>query len=191
MKPTNLATLHGLGCTLMAVAALSWSAAVSGAPETKDLSGTKDLSETRDLAADDADLVGVIVGAKASYILALEEGEETNLAGAGAFIETALIPHWVEAELSARIVGGPDMRIPVDVLFKMPFHVHDGHIFAGAGPTAILHHGHWVFGGVATLGVLYWMTPLVGFVGEINYNLVSEHGAVSEFGLNIGAAYHL
>ena len=163
----------------MTAAALTWSTAAFAAPGA------------RDLAANDEDLIGVIVGAKASYILALESGGGTNLAGAGAFIETQLIPHWVEAELSARVVGGPDTRVPIDVLFKMPFHIPDGHIFLGAGPTTILHHGHWYFGGVATLGALYWFSPTVGLVGEVNYNLVSDHGAVSEFGFNIGAAYHL
>lgn len=187
MKSNLPRTMIRLGGCLLAAAALSWSATAYGAP------ANQELAETKDLTLDDEDLIGFIVGAKASYILALEEGNTgTSLAGLGLFIETELIHHWVEVEFSARVVGGPDMRVPVDTIFKVPFHPgFNTHLFIGGGPSAVYHHGKFYYGGVASVGALYWFTETVGLIGEVNYNLISDHGAISEFGFNFGAAYHL
>jgi len=136
------------------------------------------------------------VGAKGSYLAALDHGHTSHLGGGGIFAEVMVIPEWLEIELEVRIFSGHGTSLPIDLLFKKPFHLSSKtDFFLGVGPTVVpvfAPGGNTThFGGAFVAGIYYWLTPHLGVVLEADYNLISSHGAVHELGSGVGFAYKL
>ena len=138
------------------------------------------------------------VGAKLAYFAAFSHGETLHHIGGGFFFEASLVPHWLEIEVSAKVMGAPDsVVLPLDLLFKVPFHPHPMiQPFVGAGPALALlfstsHSGEThVHGGVATVaGVYIWIRQHWAISIEANYNLLYGRGTSHEVGGATGVVF--
>ncbi len=80
-------------------------------------------------------------------------------------------------------------------LAKFPFHLDDAWApFVGIGPTVVpvfADESSVHFGGVVAAGVSYGLGDWGSIFAELNYNLIYEHGAVHEIGVNTGIGFKL
>jgi hypothetical protein len=126
-----------------------------------------------------------LVGAKGVQLNIFPEGgESASGAGAGVFVERSLVPGWVEVELSVSLVAiESEAVLPVDILFKKPFHFGAFCPYVALGPTVsiVLEEGTRVFaGGAAVAGFYWWWTDHVGLDVEVDYAILSEEGLQQE-----------
>ncbi|MGF1510322.1 MAG: hypothetical protein ACFB9M_12555 [Myxococcota bacterium] len=126
-----------------------------------------------------------LLGAKAVQLNVFpEEGDGASGGGAGLFVERSVVPGWLEVELSVSVVAiESETLLPVDVLFKKPFHFGPFCPYIALGPTVsiVFEDGTRAFaGGVAVAGFYLWLGDLWGFDVEVDYALLSEEGLQQE-----------
>ena len=122
-------------------------------------------------------------------------------------------------EIANRLAVGGLLGLPVDLLFKKPWHKGDFVFYLGVGPSAIFGVAlgeeeadasepsaeestagddeaieappdvHFGFAGVG--GMTWWLRPRVGVTAELNYNIVIDGGAVHELGASLGMTFAL
>lgn len=145
-------------------------------------------------------------GTKAISAVAVEEGETLTLGGVGGLVEYAFFNHQLDIELAAAWLHRSDLtEIPVDVVFKHPFHINQTvDLFVGAGPMVVAathhhpaegeehaHDEHSVYtGGIVSFGSYLWTRGHFGFVLEADYALVTaDHKPAQEFEAGAGLMY--
>ena len=149
-----------------------------------------------------------------------KDAEAHGLGGVGGFVEFAAAKGELDLELSARVLfEDGHLGLPVDLLFKKPWHKGDFVFYLGVGPSAIFGvelgeeeadasepsaeestagddeaieappDVHFGFAGVG--GMTWWLRPRVGVTAELNYNIVIDGGAVHELGASLGMTFAL
>jgi hypothetical protein len=127
-------------------------------------------------------------GAQLVMLGSFKGSESERHVGLGGFLEFSAIHHWLEIEFGLRMVNGKDgLEMPFDVIFKKPFHLNSWmHPYVGLGPTVLFTPGsnesaaH--FGLATALGSYFWLSEHAGLSAELNYNLLSDSGALHEVG---------
>jgi hypothetical protein len=128
------------------------------------------------------------VGAHFAALGSFKGDEKESHLGLGGFFEVSAIHNWLEIEFGLRMLSGKDgVEIPLDLVFKKPFHLNSWiHPYVGLGPTVLLTPGSSESAahlGLATaVGSYFWLTRHTGLTAELNYNLISDGGAVHEVG---------
>ena len=149
-----------------------------------------------------------------------KDKEAHGLGGVGGFVEFAAAKGELDLELSARVLFEEGhLGLPVDLLFKKPWHKGAFVFYLGVGPSAIFGVAlgeeealaqespseesvteddegiqappdvHFGFAGVG--GMTWWLRPRVGVTAEVNYNIVIDNGAVHELGASLGMTFAL
>lgn len=134
-----------------------------------------------------------IAGAKALVLTEFEaEGESATGFGFGVSCERNVVHGWLEIEavLSAAHVE-ETWLLPIDLLFKKPFHF--GHVqpYIGVGPAMTLNADHLdepAFGAAFALGAYLWFGDHAGLDVELSYSIVSEAAIIQEFIVAVGPA---
>ncbi|MBW2734086.1 MAG: hypothetical protein JRH20_16990 [Deltaproteobacteria bacterium] len=131
-----------------------------------------------------------IFGAKIVGGAAIDpEGSAHRRMGLALLYEYALIPHWLEGEISvAGMLCDHGPLLPVELLLKIPFHLNDQwefYVGAGAAMVVDFDHEQAFFGGVGSVGTFFWLSDHFGLLFELDYLLLHEHGATHE--LEIGS----
>ena len=128
------------------------------------------------------------LGAHFAALGSFKGDEKESHLGLGGFFEVSAIHGWLEIEFGLRMLSGKDgVEIPLDLVFKKPFHLNSWiHPYVGLGPTVLLTPGSSESAahiGLATaVGSYFWLTRHTGLTAELNYNLISDGGAVHEVG---------
>ncbi|MEM7157477.1 MAG: hypothetical protein AAF799_31820 [Myxococcota bacterium] len=141
-----------------------------------------------------------LVGLKAIGVVAVEHGEPSHVegqGGVGLFYERTLVRGWLELELSANVLITDERRsahVPLDVLFKKPFHVShvfDPYVGAGAAFTfGVGEDDFFAVGALGTAGSYLWLHPRVGVLAEVDYTALPEpHGWQHEIELSTGPLF--
>jgi len=132
-------------------------------------------------------------GLKGGYLAAHTGSHSWGYAGGGWFIEFVPSHKWLEIEISMRFMStvGSGIYIPIDVLFKKPFHLGDVvQLYIGAGPSISLHpggtHGAAHFGIATVFGSYFWVSKHFGFLVEMSYIPVFTSPVTHEFGPSAG-----
>ncbi len=143
-----------------------------------------------------------LVGAKALTALAVTRGHDGEAAGAtphygvSVYYERELVADWLELELNVATLTAPEgLHLPVDLLFKKPFHV-SRHVtpYLAVGPAleARFEAARSIAGGVtAATGVYIWFTRYFGIDLEIDYTLLKTGEGLEHVpALGFGPAAH-
>lgn len=132
-------------------------------------------------------------GLKGSYLFTRSGSYSGGYGGGGWFIELVPSHNWLEIEISMRFMSaaGAGVYIPIDVLFKKPFHIGDVvQLYMGAGPSVSLHtssgHTSAHFGVATVFGSYFWVSKHFGFLVEMNYIPVFTSPVTHEFGPQAG-----
>lgn len=109
-------------------------------------------------------------------------------------IERALVPGWLDAEVSVLLAPGPGgLTLPIDFVLKKPFELsHRLEGFIGLGlATEWLEAGHaeTAYGVASQLGAYYWVAPHWALAFEGEYNLLLSPETAHEFVLASGGAF--
>ncbi len=162
------------------------------------------------------------LGFRGTGLAVMRKDEEVHgLGGVGGFVEFAAAKGELDLELSARVLFEEGhLGLPVDLLFKKPWHKGDFVFYVGVGPSAVFgvplgeeeeplapelpaedstsgdDGGIQAppdvhFGFAGVGGMTWWLRPRVGVTAELNYNIVIDHGAVHELGASLGMTFAL
>jgi hypothetical protein len=122
-------------------------------------------------------------------------GEWEGHFGVGGFLEFTPIPRWLEIEIGLRVLSGKEgVELPLDLTLKKPFHLNEWiHPFVGLGPTVLFTPAEDAspahIGLNTMVGSDFWLSHHVGVSFELNYNLISNEGAVHEAGGGAGVIF--
>lgn len=143
-----------------------------------------------------------LLGAKGLALTTITPARETTGPtavphfGASLFYERELVTGWLELELNVALVSAPGgLAIPIDLLFKKPFHA-SRHVtpYVGLGPALEVEvlEDTEVFGGVtAATGLYIWVSRFVGFDIELDYTArFSAEGMAHGVGGGVGPVVH-
>lgn len=138
-----------------------------------------------------------ILGAKVVQFNAWNPGhdEEPNQTvtgvGGGLIVERTLIEGWLEIELSASgVATGEGVAVPIDVLFKKSFEFGSLNPYFGLGPSISIDvadgEAQASAGCAFAVGTYIWFSDHVGVDVDLDYAVVSNHGAAQELALSVG-----
>ncbi len=141
-----------------------------------------------------------VAGVKLIGVAAVPHDEPNDVQGQpgiGLFYERTLVRGWLELELSFNallLTAERGAHLPVDVVFKKPFHVgHRIDPYVGVGAAATFGVGEERFvapGIVATAGLYVWARNRVGIMAEFDYAASYEPTTwVHEFELTTGPVF--
>lgn len=157
--------------------------------------------ETKDHAEGEAEHHKHFFAGVNAMALAVVTPEKTKFAiGPGVFFEFTAVENWLEIEIATHYLNAEGVHeVPIDVLFKKPFHVNDWfHPHVGIGGVAVPiveEEEAKVEGGLASVvGTYFWFAENAGWSVDVNYNLLfgSEEGHVhvtNEIGGTSGAVF--
>jgi hypothetical protein len=134
------------------------------------------------------------VGSIAGEVTEPEGDRVLRRVGVEIGLERALLPGWLNVELTVLIAPGTGgLTLPIDLVLKKPFELSrnlEGFIGLGlatewfeAGEQAM------AYGAASQLGAYYWLEPHIGLAFEGEYNLVVHPETAHEFVLASGAAF--
>lgn len=134
-----------------------------------------------------------IAGVRVVQFDTFETDERVSGLGPGLSLERNVINGWLEVEIAlAAIRHEGAWTVPVDFIFKKPFHFGALCPYVGIGLAGSMKtHGETEFhlGASSILGTYWWLTDVVGIDLEIEYNLIPEDGLVQEVVVAIGPAF--
>ncbi|MEM9691007.1 MAG: hypothetical protein AAGA56_00545 [Myxococcota bacterium] len=128
-----------------------------------------------------------------------EHGETVYRPGffVGLSYERVILHDWLEVEVSVPLATleaeEPELIMPMDLHFKLPFHPDPSlspYLAAGPALDLILRPDLEVFPGISfAVGTYWWITDRIGFDFEVDYNLVFEDELVHELLFATGPVY--
>lgn len=138
-----------------------------------------------------------ILGAKLVQFNAWNPGdgespnETVTGVGGGLLVERTLVEGWLEIELSASgVATGDGVVVPIDVLFKKSFELGRLNPYFGIGPSISIDivdgEAEASAGCAFAVGSYIWVSEHVGIDVDLDYALVSNHGAAQELALSVG-----
>ena len=160
------------------------------------LAGNATANEQHSLPEDHPHHAENIVGAKWTALLNLSYSNDSGQ-GVTLFYERALIPGFVELEVSSGIIVLPEAElVPIELLVKSPFGFQhpsfEPYLGAGVALDVLLEDEETrvLPGLVAVVGSYYWFSGSFGIDLEAVYSVVFEEEVVHEILPSIGIVAH-